>query len=130
MRGVFFDTSIWIEYLRGNPDVFLVCQELLEDNRVYGMELIFAELLQGAKGKREVETIIQLVNIIPSLDEPYHIIEAGFLSQRENLVKQGVGLIDAVIFHAVNKNELKLWTLDKKLRKVIGYDRLFKPELS
>lgn len=130
MRGVVFDTSIWIEYLRGNPDVFLICQELLEDNRVFGLELIFAELLQGAKGKREVETIIQLANIIPSLDEPYHIIEAGMLSQRENFVHQGVGWVDAVIFHAVAKNELKLWTLDKKLRKVIGYDRLFYPGIS
>ncbi|PSL04951.1 PIN domain-containing protein [Cecembia rubra] len=130
MRGVVFDTSIWIEYLRGNPDVFLTCQELLEDNRVFGLELIFAELLQGAKGKREVETIIQLANLIPSLDEPYLIIESGLLSQKENLVNQGVGLIETVIFHAVAKNELKLWTLDKKLREVIGYDRLFKPELS
>lgn len=125
MRGVVFDTSIWIEYLRGNPDVFLTCQELLEDNRVFGLELIFAELLQSAKGKREVETIIQLANLIPSLDEPYHIIESGLLSKKENLVNQGVGLIDAVIFHAVAKNELKLWTLDKKLRRVVGYERLF-----
>ncbi|MCH7402106.1 PIN domain-containing protein [Belliella kenyensis] len=125
MRGVVFDTSIWIEYLRGNPDVFLTCQELLEDNRVFGLELIFAELLQGAKGKREVETIIQLANLIPSLDEPYRIIESGLLSQKENLVNQGVGLIDVVIFHAVAKNELKLWTLDKKLRRVMGYDLLF-----
>jgi len=125
MRGVVFDTSIWIEYLRGNPDVFLTCQELLEDNRVFGLELIFAELLQGAKGKREVETIIQLANLIPSLDEPYHIIESGLLLQKESLVNHGVGLIDAVIFHAVAKNELKLWTLDKKLRRVVGYERLF-----
>lgn len=130
MRGVVFDTTIWIEYLRGNTDVFLTCQELLEDNRVFGLELIFAELLQGAKGKREVETIIQLANLIPSLDEPYLIIESGLLSQKENFENQGVGLIDAVIFHAVAKNELKLWTLDKKLREVIGYDRLFKPGLS
>jgi predicted nucleic acid-binding protein len=130
MRGVVFDTSIWIEYLRCNPEFFLTCQELLEDNRVFGLELIFAELLQGAKGKREVETIIQLANLIPSLDEPYLIIESGLLSQKENLVNQGVGLIDALIFHAVAKNELKLWTLDNKLRKVVGYDRLFKPELS
>jgi predicted nucleic acid-binding protein len=127
MKGVVFDTSIWIEYLRGNPEVFLICQELLEENRVFGLELIFAELLQGAKGKREVETILQLANLIPSLDEPYHIIESGLLSHRDNFVNQGVGLIDAVIFHAVAKNELLLWTLDKKLRKVIGYGLLYNP---
>jgi predicted nucleic acid-binding protein len=125
MKGVVFDTSVWIEYLRGNPFYFTTCQELLEDNSVYGVELIFAELLQGAKGQREVETILQLAKLIPSLDEPYHIIEAGLLSHKENFYNQGVGLIDAVIFNAVAKNDLLLWTLDKKLRKVIGYELLF-----
>lgn len=51
-------------------------QELLENNSVYGLEFIFAELLQGAKGKREVDTILALANLIPSLDEPFHIIDS------------------------------------------------------
>jgi predicted nucleic acid-binding protein len=125
MKGVVFDTSVWIEYLKGNPEFFFHCQKLLESNRVFGLELIFAELLQGAKGNREVETILSLANLIPSLDEPYQIIESGLLSQKENLFNQGVGLIDAVIFHTVAKNDLLLWTLDKKLRKIIGYELLF-----
>lgn len=58
MRGVVFDTSIWIEYLKGNPNFFDVCQELLENGRVSGLELIFAKLLQGAKSKREVDFIL------------------------------------------------------------------------
>lgn len=41
MKGVVFDTSIWIEYLRGNSGCFNVCQELLENGRVFGIELIF-----------------------------------------------------------------------------------------
>ncbi|MDN3690466.1 toxin-antitoxin system, toxin component [Cyclobacterium jeungdonense] len=48
MKGVVFDTSTWIEYLRGNPNFFNTCQELLENGRVFSLELIFAELLQGA----------------------------------------------------------------------------------
>ena len=125
MKGVVIDTSVWIEYLKGNAEFFDVCQELLENGRVYGLELIFAELLQGAKGKREVDKIITFASLVPTLDEPYLIIEAGLLSQESNLVNQGVGLIDAVIIHSVKKNELVLWTLDKKLRKVIGYEFLF-----
>ena len=125
MKGVVIDTSVWIEYLKGNAEFFDVCQELLENGRVYGLELIFAELLQGAKGKREVDKIITFASLVPTLDEPYLIIEAGLLSQESNLVNQGVGLIDAVIIHSVKKNELVLWTLDKKLRKVIGYEFLY-----
>lgn len=125
MKGVVFDTSVWIEFLKGNPEFFGTCQELLENDRVYGLELIFAELLQGAKGKREIEVILAYASLVPTLDEPFLIIESGLMSQKNNFINDGVGLIDAVIVNAARKNELKLWTLDKKLRKVSGYDLLF-----
>jgi predicted nucleic acid-binding protein len=121
MRGVVLDTSVWIEYLRGNPDFFETCQELLENGRVYGLELIFAELLQGARGEREIETILAFSSLVPSLDEPFLVIDSGLISQRENYVNQGVGLIDAVIVNAVRENGLLLWTLDTKIRRELGY---------
>lgn len=121
MRGVVLDTSVWIEYLRGNPDFFETCQELLENGRVYGLELIFAELLQGARGEREIGTILAFSSLVPSLDEPFLVIDSGLISQRENYVNQGVGLINAVIVNAVRKNGLLLWTLDTKIRRVLGY---------
>lgn len=121
MRGVVLDTSVWIEYLRGHPDFFETCQELLENGRVYGLELIFAELLQGARGEREIETILAFSSLVPSLDEPFLVIDSGLIAQRENYVNQGVGLIDAVIVNAVRKNGLLLWTLDTKIRRVLGY---------
>lgn len=121
MRGVVLDTSVWIEYLRGNPDFFETCQELLENGRVYGLELIFAELLQGARGEREIETILAFSSLVPSLDEPFLVIDSGLIAQRENYVNQGVGLIYAVIVNAVRKNGLLLWTLDTKIRRVLGY---------
>ncbi|PRY87925.1 hypothetical protein CLW00_10545 [Mongoliibacter ruber] len=49
---------------------------------------------------------------VPLIDEPLLIIEAGMLSNDLNLINEGVGLIDAVIIHAVQKHELQLWTLD------------------
>ncbi|MFD2036597.1 PIN domain-containing protein [Belliella marina] len=125
MKGVVFDTSVWIEFLKGNPKFFDTCQELLENDRVYGLELIFAELLQGAKGKREIDAILAYASLVSTLDEPYLIIESGLMSQKYKYINDGVGLIDAVILEAARKNELKLWTLDKKLRKVSGYDLLF-----
>lgn len=125
MKGVVFDTSVWIEFLKGNPEFFESCQELLENDRVYGLELIFAELLQGAKGKREIEVILAYASLVPTLDEPFLIIESGLMSQKNKYINDGVGLIDAIILKAARKNKLKLWTLDKKLRKVTGYDLLF-----
>lgn len=126
MKGVVFDTSIWIEYLRGNSEYFSICQELLENGRVWSLELIFAELFQGAKGKKEINMIMDFVANVTLIDEPLLIIEAGMLSNELNLINEGVGLIDAVIIHSVRKNQLKLWTLDKKISRVIGYDSLFR----
>lgn len=126
MKGVVFDTSIWIEYLRGNSEYFSICQELLENGRVWSLELIFAELIQGAKGKKEIYMIMDFVAKVPLIDEPLLIIEAGMLSNELSLINEGVGLIDAVIIHSVRKNQLKLWTLDKKIRRLIGYDFLFR----
>ena len=126
MKGVVFDTSIWIEYLRGNSAYFSICQELLENGRVWSLELIFAELFQGAKGKKEISMIMDYVSHVPLIDDPLLIIEAGILSNELNLINDGVSLIDAVIIHAVRKNKLQLWTLDKKIRRVIGYDFLFR----
>ena len=127
MKSVVFDTSIWIEYLRGNPEFFDTCQTLLENGEVFGLELIFAELLQGARGKREVDLILTYFSLVTSLDEPFLIIESGLLSHKSNFIHHGVGLIDAIIVKAVQKNDLLLWTLDKKLRKIAGDDLLFIP---
>lgn len=130
MRGVVFDTSIWIEYLKGNPSFFGVCQELLENGRVFGLELIFAELLQGAKSKREVTVILEYASLVPTLDEPFLVMSSGLLSYHVGLVHHGEGIIDAVIFNVLQKNELQLWTLDKKMKQVVGYDLLFNPSIS
>ena len=127
MKGIVFDTSIWIEYLRGNPEFFDTCQTLLEKGEVFGIELIFAELLQGARGKREIDLILAYFSMVTSLDEPFLIIESGLLSHKSDFIHHGVGLIDAIIVKAVKKNDLLLWTLDKKLRKISGYDLLFNP---
>lgn len=126
MKGVVFDTSIWIEYLRGNSEYFSIYQELLESGRVWSLELIFAELFQGAKGKKEMNLIMNFVSNVPLVDDPLLIIEAGMLSNELDLINEGIGLIEAVIIHSVRKNQLQLWTLDKKIRRVIGNDFLFK----
>jgi hypothetical protein len=115
MRGVLFDTSIWIEYFKANPSFFTSCQRLLDKRFVWTLEVIFGELVQGAKGKRELEMLAIFYQNTPkinSFDLPYH---AGILSQRHQLLNQGIGLIDSMIILASLENDLKFWTLDKKI---------------
>ena len=121
MKEVIFDTSIWIEYFKGNPEYFEPCQQLLESRSVFSLELIFAELIQGAKGKREMEMIELFYRNTPKLDTPDLIFGAGIFSQKNQLLNKGIGLIDSIIIFAAIQNQKKIWTLDKKIKAFLAY---------
>lgn len=124
MSGVVFDTSIWIEYFKANPTYFETCRNLLEEGNVYSLEIIFAELMQGAKGKREIGIINGHFENLPLLDRQGLIFESGVFSQNQGLISKGVGLIDSIILFSTVSNGLQLWTLDKKILEHI--DKKFK----
>ncbi len=125
MNKLIFDTSIWIEYFKVNPIYFSPCQKLLDDRSVFILEIIFAELIQGAKSKREIELISGYYENLPKLDQDGLIFEAGLFSQKEKLISRGIGLIDAIIISAAQKNRLKVWTLDKKIIRFLGADQIY-----
>lgn len=121
MSEVILDTSIWIEYFKGNPEYSETCQKLLDSGSVYTLEVIFAELMQGAKGKRELEMIRLYYQNLPKLDAPDQIFEAGVFSQKNQLISKGIGLIDSIIIFTAIQNRKKIWTLDKKIRVFLAY---------
>jgi len=125
MRGLVLDTSVWIEYFRANPTYFDNCQELLENGFVATLDVIFAELMQGAKGKREIQLINGYYESIPKLDRTKLIFEAGLFAQNEGLINKGIGLIDSIIIYATLTNNLQLWTLDKKIIKYLDNHYLY-----
>lgn len=115
MNGVIFDTSIWIEYFKVNPTFFNPCQELLDKRIVLTLDLIFAELVQGAKGEREITILKNYHELLPRIEDSGLIFEAGIFSKKNKLINQGIGLIDTIIIFAGLKNQCKIWTLDKKI---------------
>ena len=52
-------------------------------------------------------------------------IEAGRYSGEHKLVSKGVGLIDAVIIIAATRSNAKVWTLDRKLLRVLQEEIVF-----
>lgn len=126
MSQVLVDTSVWIEFFKGNPEFFAPMVELFEEAEVYSLELIFAELLQGVKTRRELELISDFYRQLRILDQPGLILESGDFSRREGLINKGIGLVDAVIIHAAQKFELEIWTLDRKILKHLGYNGVFR----
>jgi predicted nucleic acid-binding protein len=118
-QKIIADTCIWIEFLKNNPVFFTPMQDLLEKNNIFAVECIFGELLQGAKSKREIELITAYWNILPKLNEENIWIEAGMYSGEKNFFEKGIGFIDSVLLVLSLKNNLKIWTIDKKLSSLL-----------
>jgi hypothetical protein len=94
-------------------------QALLEESRIIVVECIFGELLQGTKTERERNIILSYWNCLPKIYESNLWLDAGIYSNKNKLVYKGIGLIDSVIILSVLRNNLLVWTLDKKLSDAI-----------
>jgi len=116
---IILDTSVWIEYLRNNPVFFPEICKLLENNEVLAVDCIFGELLQGVKNKSEREIILDFWTYLSKKYFKNIIIQAGEYSSQNKLLDHGIGLIDAVILMYGIKSNAKIWTLDKKLLRII-----------
>jgi len=114
--SIILDTSVWIEYFKGNEKYFNICQQYIEKGEIITIELIFAELLQGAHNKKDMEMLKAYYKLIPDINIDQLYIMAGEYSQKEKLISKGIGLIDACIIFATIVSGSKLWTLDKKIR--------------
>lgn len=125
--SIIIDTSVWIEYFKGNEKYLDFIQKLLEKNEILTIELIFAELLQGARTGKEVEMLKSYFELIQKTEIENLYILAGEFFQHEKLISKGIGLIDACIISATIFSNSKLWTLDKKIHKFLDSRYLLKP---
>ena len=117
--NILVDTSVWIEYFRGKPGYFSLCQGLLEKSQIKTLEVIFGELLQGALNKKESEILQSYYEYLPKINIADLAIFAGEYSRQHKLIGKGIGLIDSIIIVAALETNCKLWTLDKKLQNFI-----------
>ena len=122
---IILDTSVWIEFLKNNPEYFSKVNYLLENRQVLAIECIFGELLQGAKNKREIEIISLYWENLPKAKTVNGWIQAGIYSSVNKLTSKGVGLIDSYIITSARKNNARIWSLDKKLNSLLKKEELF-----
>jgi predicted nucleic acid-binding protein len=125
MNRVLIDTSVWIEFFKANPAYFETVLELIENADIFSLELIFAELMKGAKGKREVDMIKEFFAQMKILDSPGLIFQAGIFSRDHKLLDRGIGLIDSVIISTAIRFDLQVWTLDKKILRFLDGKNVF-----
>ena len=119
------DTSVWIEFLKGNELIFRRMQTLLENREIIALEPVFGELLQGAKNKRERQVIIDYWKNTPRIDKSEFWMDAGLYAGEKKLFAKGVGLIDAYIVVASLKTNARVWTLDEKQNKLLQPESVY-----
>jgi predicted nucleic acid-binding protein len=124
---IIIDTSIWIEFFRGNQPYFDQVSELIDNNDIIGLSPVFGELLQGAKNDNERSIITDFWDNIYKIKEDDLFIHAGAESSKNKWLDRGVGLIDSVIITAAKNSTAFVWSLDKKLSKLIKIEEKYNP---
>jgi hypothetical protein len=111
---VLVDTSAWIEFFRKKEPYYRIISDLIDNDKICCIGIVFAELLQGAKSTKELNTIKEFLHVFDFLPESERLWEmAGELSF--NLQSRGkrVGLSDCYIATATRTYNVSLLTLDK-----------------
>ena len=125
---IIVDTSIWIDFFKKKLDEFDILINLIETGQIIMLDIIAAELLQGAKSKREVKIIKGYWENLFKETKDDLIVQAGEFSYENKLIDKGIGLIDSIIITAAINSHSKLWTRDKKILNNLDDRILYKPK--
>lgn len=121
---VFVDTSVWIDYFLQKSSVLgQTMDALLENAQIATAAVILAELIQGARGTKEVEKLKEYFKPlvwIPASDS--HWREAGELSFQLRRLGKKVNLTDCYIASLTSGASAEFFTLDKHFEWIASVD--------
>jgi len=109
---VLVDSSVWIEYFKGN-DATLPLNDLIDSNNICVNDLILAELLPSINHKKE-EGLKDLLLTITRLNIEINwnqLIQMQTANLKNGINK--VGIADLIIAQNAIENDIELFTLDK-----------------
>jgi hypothetical protein len=119
---VLIDTSVWINYFRGDEETYKEVSKPIDTGRVCCLKLIIAELIQGAKGEKEIRIIKDLIDVFPLLKESSDSWEkAGILSFQLRKAGKNIGLGDCYIATVAGENDATIYSLDRQFKEVQSY---------
>ncbi len=113
MNKILVDTSIWIEYFKGNKSAAAIIEEKKTHN-IFIAGPIITELILGMKTKSEKDNFASSLESLPRLlvaDRDW--IDAGILGGALREKGIPVPLPDLIIYTLAKNNNCCLYTLDK-----------------
>ena len=123
---VIVDTSVWIEFFKGNEPYYSEVLGLIQSRVVRTIQPIFGELYQGALSKKEKDFIDKFWQAIFKIEDENLMLNAGIHSYEQKLITKGIRLIDASIIYTATKNNCTIWTLDKKILSHLDDKQIFR----
>ncbi|MCG6147972.1 PIN domain-containing protein [Leptospira levettii] len=122
---ILVDTSVWIEFFRGKEPFFSQLMTLIEASEVFAHEIVFGEILQGCKNKTELTVVFEYWDSLNQIVSNGSFINAGSLSFEKKHFEHGIGLIDSILIYETITRNIKLWTLDRKILKVLDGSNVY-----
>jgi predicted nucleic acid-binding protein len=116
---VLVDTSVWIDYFRGDPKTVSALDDLMATDRVVLLDLIVGELTRGVRTDAEAAVICDLRAVFPSLRPDARAWEqAGLLCAKARRAGFLPGLADAFIAWCAAHDGVAIWTRDKHFKHI------------
>ena len=112
---VLVDTSVWIEYFKGNS-ISLPLEKLIDYNNICINDLILAELIPSINHKKEDDLKEILYNISKiSIDINWNNIIHMQTTNLKNGINK-VGISDLIIAQNAIDNDIEIYAIDKHFR--------------
>jgi len=116
---VLVDTSAWIDFFRKREPFYTIVHQLIDEDRVCCLDMILAELIQGARSDREIEVLKDFLHAFDFIQEHAGLWEqAGLLSYNMRRKGKSLGLADCFIAVVAHTNKVELLTLDKHFKDI------------
>jgi predicted nucleic acid-binding protein len=118
MKNILIDTSVWVEYFKGNPTVAAMVHDR-ETCTAYITGPVITELILGMKTENEKESFSNSIESLPRLkitDQDW--FDAGAFGAQLRSKGINVPLADLIIFTVARNNHCIICTLDKHFKMI------------
>ncbi len=123
---VLIDTSVWIDFFR-RKDVRLIEQIaiLLKSKRVVYTGIVALELINGAKGQKELEVLYDVFSTMEKINErEITYFNAGNMGYEIARKGYTLGVVDLLIAQVAIENDIALMTFDEHFKVIAKNSKL------
>ena len=116
---ILVDTSVWIEYLRNNPEITGIIDTELSNNNIYTTGPVITELLQGVKTENELKLLSDHIDALIYLECGInHWKKAGQISFKLRKSGLKIPVTDVIIATVAIENGAFVYTLDNHFKHI------------